>query len=512
MTKSAPRRQVRSLLDPKTRGHRWVPFVLVTLAAIASAFFPGGHIDVMEFIWSLVALTACLPLLRFGAGITHGYTNLAGALSYLTFVGLLVGAQGGVSKSGLFTLALLPILWVALYSPRWKAIVVTTSASVELLVLSLLDDESPDVIMRKVLFWLLITTGLTISVRQLRDRFMDALKQRDRTIDDVTTMARTLRILTSLRDPDEVLKVTTKTACELTSRGGDSVRRCRYFVIEGDVINAVFDDAGHKTSTRWPVTDHPGVARVTETLEPHSGEIHLSLAGPTIQELVRTSELTHGAWVPILRGGRLHGVLGVAGGYSVEGHIMTLLSALARAVESALDIAMSYSDLEDLAGMDPLTGLSNRRGLDRVTVADETRFVVISADLDGLKQINDRFGHRAGDAALERFADVLRSSVRQGTAVARVGGDEFVIILDDATAETGWLVAGRILTALEDPLLGGVGASFGIASGTPDTPLDVVISRADDAMYESKRSGGMRVAEWSAATDQRSAFSVSVRT
>jgi diguanylate cyclase len=179
----------------------------------------------------------------------------------------------------------------------------------------------------------------------------------------------------------------------------------------------------------------------------------------------------------------------------VEDHLLSLLVALGRTVESALDISIAYSDLEAMAGVDPLTGLSNRRGLERAPVVDGS-YVIISADLDGFKEINDSLGHAGGDAVLARFAEILRSSVRDGTTVARLGGDEFLMILKDATPETGWLVAGRILAALDDPVLGGMRASFGIASGTVTTPLEVAISRADEAMYQAKRQGGMRAAEW----------------
>jgi diguanylate cyclase (GGDEF)-like protein len=111
------------------------------------------------------------------------------------------------------------------------------------------------------------------------------------------------------------------------------------------------------------------------------------------------------------------------------------------------------------------------------------------------------WGTRLGDEAPERFAGVLRSSLRQGTTVARVGGDEFIILLENAALETGWLVEGRILAALEDSVVGGVRASFGIASGTSDLALDVVIARADEAMYEAKQKGRMRAAQWSTSAE-----------
>ena len=479
----------------RTADRRWLPFLLVTAAAIASAFVPNGHVEGAEFFWSMVALVWCTVLLQTRLGRTST-AQLAGSLSYIAFVCLLVQAQGGVSTSGLFTLSLLPILWTALYAPRWNGALVTLASSVGLVWTSLLGQETSAVVIRKGLFWFLITAGITVSVHQLRKRFRRAISQRDITIAEAESLSLTMRRLTALRSPEAVLQAAPRIALELTAVSGADARRSSYFVVRGENVEAIYDDLGHVVNEAWPVSDHPSVARVVETLQPYSSSIDPSVVGPSIRHAVEASKMTFGAWIPVLHDGKLHGILAVAGcEQPIEGHLTSFLVSLGHVVELALDIAMSYSSLEALAGMDPLTGLSNRRGL-ALTPSSNERYVVISADLDGLKQVNDTLGHDAGDAALARFAEILVSNVRQGTTVARVGGDEFVIVLDDANIETGWRVTSRILSTLTDPVLGGMSASFGIASGGSDSSFELVMKHADQAMYEAKWSGGMRAAAW----------------
>jgi diguanylate cyclase (GGDEF)-like protein len=179
---------------------------------------------------------------------------------------------------------------------------------------------------------------------------------------------------------------------------------------------------------------------------------------------------------------------------------MTQLVAVAHLVELALENVITTEELARTANLDPLTGCVNRRGLASVAPAMGT-FVVIVADLDGLKTINDSFGHDKGDAALANFASVLLGAVRPTDVVARLGGDEFMVLLDGATAATGQAVAERILSNLiEQGEVPAVRASLGISCSEERLPLEVVVQQADQAMYEAKRSGGMRIHHWSSAT------------
>jgi diguanylate cyclase (GGDEF)-like protein len=235
---------------------------------------------------------------------------------------------------------------------------------------------------------------------------------------------------------------------------------------------------------------------VAETLKPFAASLGPDTLGPLVLEAASFANVGFAAFVPVMHNHRLHGVMSIAGrSRPVSERSLSLLASLARVVELALANAMAHQELERLAALDPLTGAVNRRGLEAI-VAPAGGYVVIAADLDGLKQINDTYGHAAGDEAISRFADLLRAAVRPDDAVARVGGDEFNIILTGAPVEAGRAAAERVLSALhaevQEPLLR---ASLGIAVGSADEPYDEVASRADEAMYEAKRAGGMRWAE-----------------
>ncbi len=159
------------------------------------------------------------------------------------------------------------------------------------------------------------------------------------------------------------------------------------------------------------------------------------------------------------------------------------------------------------ASRDSLTGLWNRRALeDRLDDQRERserhgeNLAVCLIDLDGFKPVNDRFGHAAGDALLQRIADRLRASVRRYETVARIGGDEFVVVLEGLDGpDDARLVAERLLVGLADAQQGlpyRVGASAGLAL----LPLHAedpgaLLQLADRAMYRAKaRGGGVEVA------------------
>ena len=147
--------------------------------------------------------------------------------------------------------------------------------------------------------------------------------------------------------------------------------------------------------------------------------------------------------------------------------------------------------LSETASRDSLTGLLNRRAIEAI---GPTNVAVLFIDLDGFKSVNDRLGHATGDDVLARAANRILHHTRPADRVARVGGDEFVVILRDlAPNETVEAVASRIEDALSGPYQVGpdtvrLGASVGIAYGTPGEPVGAVMARADSAMYKVKRT------------------------
>jgi len=150
---------------------------------------------------------------------------------------------------------------------------------------------------------------------------------------------------------------------------------------------------------------------------------------------------------------------------------------------------------------DELTGLANRRAfgmqLERLVSANELPFSIMQLDLDHFKEINDEHGHHAGDEVLRRVAHVLRRAIRDRDVAARMGGDEFVLLIretDDPNQLDG--IASRILRALREPLeVDGVSLSIGSSIGTTRSSLyaqpdvDQMLRDADEALYASKRQG-----------------------
>lgn len=185
---------------------------------------------------------------------------------------------------------------------------------------------------------------------------------------------------------------------------------------------------------------------------------------------------------------------------AVQGAVQTLLGEIDDLRAEVSRLKARLSEAEELADRDPLTPVLNRRAfvreLGRIRTFSErygSPASLVFFDLDGFKHVNDRFGHAAGDSALQAVAQRLAGNIRESDIVGRMGGDEFAVILvqaDKATAEAKALALSKSIES--SPIRFGdwsapLHISFGVREITPDLEPETLIAEADAAMYARKR-------------------------
>jgi diguanylate cyclase (GGDEF)-like protein len=237
----------------------------------------------------------------------------------------------------------------------------------------------------------------------------------------------------------------------------------------------------------------------------------------------KTTLPVDGTWIIDVSGAGLvsgpsanvQGLVLFAGGIVATLLLLALVIVLARSREHALAmVAEKTSQLRHQALHDALTGLPNRvlaldRGEQMLGRARRQNLPVAAlyVDLDGFKQVNDTFGHAAGDELLRTVAARLASVVREGDTAARLGGDEFIVLVEGSTLDAGpELVAERLLEVLNEPYeINGAGrgqlavtASIGIAFGLRED-ADELLRDADTALYEAKATGKNRYVAFQSA-------------
>jgi diguanylate cyclase (GGDEF)-like protein len=172
------------------------------------------------------------------------------------------------------------------------------------------------------------------------------------------------------------------------------------------------------------------------------------------------------------------------------------LVTLSSAAGARLGAMRTLASTQLEAATDPLTGLANRRSLEAALqdlLRTSTPFVLVLADLDHFKLLNDNFGHELGDRALQLFSDVLKENARGRDIVARFGGEEFVIAYPEMDLGRSMEVLGRIQSALRDAVaksgLPTFTASFGVSHSSVAADLDSIIRVADAGLLTAKELG-----------------------
>lgn len=173
---------------------------------------------------------------------------------------------------------------------------------------------------------------------------------------------------------------------------------------------------------------------------------------------------------------------------------------------------LAEQQMRHLATTDGLTGVLNRRYFFERSEIELQRAIryghplsMLIFDIDHFKEVNDRFGHQAGDAVIRQLADMTVNTIRSTDLLGRYGGEEFILLLPEAGFESAWKVAERLRKKVESHVFNfdgnaiSITISVGISSlESPDTDLEALISRADRSLYAAKDAGRNCVGDLSA--------------
>jgi diguanylate cyclase (GGDEF)-like protein len=448
----------------------------------------GSSITWWEY-WAAFALAWAAGGVAFSAMVDRRYPWLAvvpSALLLLAAVGLLRDSAGGI-PSGASALAILPVLHVALYSRsrRDLGIVLLAVALFFLIPIWVVGPPAyPETQYRAVVLAVTVDgiVGLATQalVARVRDHAREA-QRRERMLEQVTTVVHSL--FDSPQPRQDV--------CEAAMTISDANCAVLYEPMVNSDELICTAAAGLKTEVRDSLIPRRSAAYqamstgrcvlITDDVVAHIGLIDVWIAEGRPSSLL---------YQPLLRGDTPLGVLVITWPSHVrgEGPRATVVALLAHEAAAVISRADALDHLSDEALTDALTGLPNRRAWERQMrqlSAAGHRMAIGMIDLDHFKQFNDTYGHPAGDRLLKETAAAWRDQLRPGDVLARVGGEEFGLLLLDCDAHTASEVVGR----LRDHVTHRRTCSAGIAIKGADEAPDAAVERADAALYQAKARG-----------------------
>jgi diguanylate cyclase (GGDEF)-like protein len=470
--------------------------IFIGLAAIAqaSAALPSGPTRPGYYWASLVVFVACalsvlLPWSRFPR-----WAILIPTIGYLVSVTLLL-ISGGTDPTvqstagGLSALVLLPVLGMALYYPGLYTAIVVVASMLSLAAAGVAVQSSEATDLPRLFLWTAVAAVVGMTVLHLR-------KSLEGKVADSAELARLGRLmngatqaLTSLRDPKDVIAQGTLALFELAGNGFTSASYLR--VSDGVVTQEAVSDGVGTIPTSYLLRDDPYVRAVVDNGVPLVTRVERTSMGATLRSVTDELGITDIALIPVMVNDELHGMFQIdSQGTTFSEDMLARCRALANVVELALGNAVAHQELEIQANTDPLTGLSNRRGLSLYLSGDrrERAMGVLVMDIDHLKAINDAHGHEVGDRVLVAVARAAAGVLRGGDLLARTGGDEFLAVVAEADEAIARRVADRMTEAVSRVRVQGVrtSVSVGFACCGRNGDIDRVRQQADEAMYEAK--------------------------
>jgi diguanylate cyclase (GGDEF)-like protein len=312
-------------------------------------------------------------------------------------------------------------------------------------------------------------------------------------VDVTDTLLDAVQELSRARELEAVQDVVRKAARRLVEADGAT-----FILRDGDQCFYADEDA---ISPLWKGQRFPLASCI-------SGWSILHGSSVSIEDIYADDRVPHEAYRPtfvkslVMTPIRSAEPLGAIGMYWADHHRATPREmAAARSLADSTAVAIENLRLQqqlertsELAQTDFLTGLANRRAWDDAVQAaaqpGSGEFCIAIADLDGFKEFNDLHGHLAGDSLLEELAGSWRRQLRPEEFIARFGGDEFAILIEDCDVSQGARIVERLREALPD----GISLSVGLAQWDRAETARELVGRADQALYEAKRAGNGGVA------------------
>jgi diguanylate cyclase (GGDEF)-like protein len=488
-------------------GRRIAPFAVAAAFAEGSLALSYGSVRMQAATASVVLLAVTAVLITLPYDRLPTVATVGAPLVYTgSLLALNLAVRG--SNAGFGPVLLIPLVWTALYHRRLDTYLVVLAIVPFEIVTSLWPTRYSDpAIVRRTVSWLLIGAMVAVAVHYLRTRFSRSITEERHLRRQTDSLVSLAKELTSLHDPDEVVRAATRAVASLADATSDVPVRAHFLEVHHDRVRVRFqyDRSGYRIETTWPLSEQPWLAEVLATGRPQSGPLDSARAGPTVRGIISEVGLTHGVWVPVIVRGATRGVLALASRGEAPGpEVVALATAIGNLAELALGNALTHQSLLTEAATDPLTGLANRRGFRHIVATRPAGegFAVIVTDVDNLKAVNDQLGHDAGDELLIGVASALRSGLRHGDVVARMGGDEFAAMLAGVTEDQAISAAIRMVRSVRQVVVGGLAASISLGVAWSESDPEEALRAADGAMYRSKRAGGGR---WTLASDPETA-------
>ncbi len=473
--------------DLRSSARAFAPFSAAAVLAWTVVLI-GSHVH-----WGQYALSSLLAVVA--AALAIGATRerdgsllglVPAALLFLAGVAFLRNSVGG-SSSGTSALAMIPVFHTALYSRsrRHLGVVVAGVGLFYLLPILIVGPPAyPHSQYRSAVLSVTVSAIIGFATQQLvasvRRRASEA-RDRERMLEQLVDVVH--RLFDSPHPRIDVCQaaksISNATIALLYEPTADG---------EGLVCTAVTQREG--AALRKPAEAGSAVQEAFDTRRPVlvTGDVEARVGNRA--SWIATGRPRSVLYQPLTRHGVAQGVLVVGWADEIQagGTHTTIASLLAHEAAAVIARADVLDNLADEAQTDPLTGLPNRRAWDaqvKRVHSEGSQLVIAMMDFDHFKRFNDTYGHPAGDRLLKETAAEWRDQLRTGDLLARLGGEEFGLLLRDCDPDIASEVTERLRASVSDNWT----CSAGIAVGEPGESAEDIIARADVALYEAKAAG-----------------------